>query len=387
MTAQRLAPFGTSVFSAITALAERHGAINLAQGFPDFDGPAAVIEAAAAAMRAGQNQYARSMGLPALVRAIAAFYERHYGLDFDPLAEVAVTCGATEGIAAALLGLLDPGDEVIVLEPTYDSYAACLAMAGARPRYVTLRFPDFALDPAALRAAAGPRCRAVLLNSPHNPTGKVLDDAELALIAELCQERDLIAITDEVYEHLTYDGGRHRPLASLPGMRQRTLTLSSAGKTLALTGWKVGWAVGPPPLVQGLQAAHQFLTFCAATPLQAAVAFALDGLDGAALDRLRADYQLRRDCLCDGLERAGLRVARPQGTYFVLADFSGLSHEDDQAYVARLMAERGVAAIPPSVFYPEHPDEGRRLLRFAFCKRMATLEQAIDRLSGSGAMS
>lgn len=387
MTAQRLAPFGTSVFSAITALAERHGAINLAQGFPDFDGPAAVIEAAAAAMRAGQNQYARSMGLPALVRAIAAFYERHYGLDFDPLAEVAVTCGATEGIAAALLGLLDPGDEVIVLEPTYDSYAACLAMAGARPRYVTLRFPDFALDPAALRAAAGPRCRAVLLNSPHNPTGKVLDDAELALIAELCQERDLIAITDEVYEHLTYDGRRHRPLASLPGMRQRTLTLSSAGKTLALTGWKVGWAVGPPPLVQGLQAAHQFLTFCAATPLQAAVAFALDGLDGAALDQLRADSQVRRDCLCDGLERAGLRVARPQGTYFVLADFSGLSHEDDQAYVARLMAERGVAAIPPSVFYPEHPDEGRRLLRFAFCKRMATLEQAIDRLSGSGAMS
>jgi len=387
LTAQRLAPFGTSVFSAITALAERHGAINLAQGFPDFDGPAAVIEAAAAAMRAGQNQYARSMGLPALVRAIAAFYERHYGLDFDPLAEVAVTCGATEGIAAALLGLLDPGDEVIVLEPTYDSYAACLAMAGARPRYVTLRFPDFALDPAALRAAAGPRCRAVLLNSPHNPTGKVLDDAELALIAELCQERDLIAITDEVYEHLTYDGRRHRPLASLPGMRQRTLTLSSAGKTLALTGWKVGWAVGPPPLVQGLQAAHQFLTFCAATPLQAAVAFALDGLDGAALDQLRADYQVRRDCLCDGLERAGLRVARPQGTYFVLADFSGLSHEDDQSYVARLMAERGVAAIPPSVFYPEHPDEGRRLLRFAFCKRMATLEQAIDRLSGSGAMS
>ena len=387
MTAQRLAPFGTSVFSAITALAERHGAINLAQGFPYFDGRAAVIEAAAAAMRAGQNQYARSMGLPALVRAIAAFYERHYGLDFDPLAEVAVTCGATEGIAAALLGLLDPGDEVIVLEPTYDSYAACLAMAGARPRYVTLRFPDFALDPAALRAAAGPRCRAVLLNSPHNPTGKVLDDAELALIAELCQERDLIAITDEVYEHLTYDGRRHRPLASLPGMRQRTLTLSSAGKTLALTGWKVGWAVGPPPLVQGLQAAHQFLTFCAATPLQAAVAFALDGLDGAALDQLRADYQVRRDCLCDGLERAGLRVARPQGTYFVLADFSGLSHEDDQAYVARLMAERGVAAIPPSVFYPEHPDEGRRLLRFAFCKRMATLEQAIDRLSGSGAMS
>ena len=387
MTAQRLAPFGTSVFSAITALAERHGAINLAQGFPDFDGPAAVIEAAAAAMRAGQNQYARSMGLPALVRAIAAFYERHYGLDFDPLAEVAVTCGATEGIAAALLGLLDPGDEVIVLEPTYDSYAACLAMAGARPRYVTLRFPDFALDPAALRAAAGPRCRAVLLNSPHNPTGKVLDDAELSLIAELCQERDLIAITDEVYEHLTYDGRRHRPLASLPGMRQRTLTLSSAGKTLALTGWKVGWAVGPPPLVQGLQAAHQFLTFCAATPLQAAVAFALDGLDGAALDQLRADYQVRRDCLCDGLERAGLRVARPQGTYFVLADFSGLSREDDQAYVARLMAERGVAAIPPSVFYPEHPDEGRRLLRFAFCKRMATLEQAIDRLSGSGAMS
>ncbi len=384
MIAQRLAPFGTTIFSSITALAERHGAINLAQGFPDFDAPPAVVEAAVAALRAGQNQYARSMGHPDLVRSIAAFYARRYGLELDPMAEVAVTCGATEGIAAALLGLLNPGDEVVVLEPTYDSYAACLAMAGAVPRFVTLRFPDFGLDPAELRAAAGPRCRAILLNSPHNPTGKVLDDAELRLVADLCRERDLIAITDEVYEHLTFDGRRHRPLATLEGMWERTLTLSSAGKTLACTGWKVGWAVGPATLVAGLQAAHQFLTFCAATPLQAAVAFALDSLDDPALDHLRTEYTARRDYLCSGLERFGLRVARPQGTYFVLADFSALSDEDDRVFVERLIRERGVAAIPPSVFYPRHPAEGRHLLRFAFCKRLATLELAMERFAGRG---
>lgn len=380
MIARRLAPFGTTIFSAITALADRHGAINLAQGFPDFDGAPEVVEAAAAAMRAGQNQYARSMGLPALVQAISGVYARCYDLSFDPFSEVAVTCGATEGIAAALLGLLEPGDEVIVLEPSYDSYAACLAMAGARPRYVTLRFPDYDLDREALWAAAGPRCRAILLNSPHNPTGKVLDADELAMVADLCLERGLIAITDEVYEHLVYDGRSHVPLATLPGMRERTLTLSSAGKTLAFTGWKVGWAVGPAPLVAGLQAAHQFLTFCAATPLQAAVAVALDGLDESALERLRDAYVERRDFLCAALEAAGMRVAMPQGTYFVMADFSGLSDVDDRSFVESLIRERGVAAIPPSVFYPETPAEGRRLLRFAFCKRMDTLQRAMDRL-------
>jgi N-succinyldiaminopimelate aminotransferase len=385
LIASRLAPFGTTIFSEITALAGQRGAINLAQGFPDFDGAPDVVEAAARAMRGGQNQYARSMGLPALALAISGVYERCYGLNVDPFSEVAVTCGATEGIAAAVLGLLEPGDEVIVLEPSYDSYAACLAMAGARPRYVTLRFPDFALDRDALWAAAGPRCRAILLNSPHNPTGKVLDADERAMVAELCLERGLIAITDEVYEHLVYDGSHHVPLATLAGMRERTLTLSSAGKTLAFTGWKVGWAVGPASLVAGVQAAHQFLTFCAATPLQAAVAEALAGLDAAAREKLLQGYTERRDYLCSALEQAGMRVARPQGTYFVMADIGGLTEQDDRSFVASLIRERGVAAIPSSSFYPVTPAEGRRLVRFAFCKRMETLQQAVDRLLGQRA--
>lgn len=383
MVARRLEPFGTSIFSSITALAQQQGAINLAQGFPDFEGEPWMLEGAVAALRSGENQYVRSQGHPRLVRAVADRVGRDHGLAIDPLTQVAVTCGATEGLAAASLGLLEPGDEVLVLEPCYDSYAPVLAMAGALPRCVPLRFPDFRLEPEALRAALTPRCRALLLNSPHNPTGRVLDEAELELLAGVCRERDLIAITDEVYEHLCYGSARHRPLATLPGMAERTLTLSSAGKTLAFTGWKVGWAWGPAPLVAGLQAAHQFLTFCAAAPLQVAVALALEGLDEARLAALRAAYETRRQLLCQGLTDLGWQVAWPEGSYFCMAGYERWTADDDHSVVELLIRRLGVAAIPPSVFYPQHPEWGRGRLRFAFCKRVETLRAALERLGAA----
>lgn len=366
----------------MTALAARHGAINLAQGFPDFDGPPEIPEAAFAAMRAGHNQYARSMGHPELVTALAEQARALYGLDYDPMTEIAVTCGATEGIAAALLGLLDPGDEVILFEPFYDSYQACVALAGARPRFCPLRFPDFALDEGALARLFGPRTRLLVLNTPHNPTGKVFTAEELDRIAALCQAHGAIVLTDEVYEHLTFEGAAHIPMASRPGMRERTLTLSSAGKTFAYTGWKIGWAMGPAPLVAALQSAHQFLTFCAATPLQVAMAQAIRSHGASYFERLRADYAARRDLLTGILREVGFRVAEPAGTYFVLADFGALWAGDDRSFARHLTETVGVTAIPPSVFYAEAVDEGRRLLRFAFCKRLETLEAAAERLRG-----
>jgi N-succinyldiaminopimelate aminotransferase len=380
MTATRLRPFGATIFAEMTRLAQERGALNLSQGFPDFDGPAEIIDAAVAAMRGGENQYARSRGHLALVRAIAASRRRHYGLDYDPETEVMVCSGATEGIAAALLGLLDPGDEVILIEPFYDSYPACLALAGAVPRYLTLRFPDFALDLDALRRLITPRTRLLVLNSPHNPTGKVFTRAELGALATLCCEHDLRVLTDEVYEHLTYDDAEHVPLATLPGMRERTLTLSSTGKTFSFTGWKVGWAVGPRPLVDAAQAAHQFLTFATATPLQVAMAHALEHCAGPYLAELRREYTARRDLLVTALGAAGLAVAVPRGTYFVRADFRRVFAGDDRAFVRWLVDEHGVAAIPPSVFYAAAPEEGRHLVRFAFCKRRETLAAAAARL-------
>lgn len=381
MVAARLAPFGTSIFSRITALALEHGAINLAQGFPDFEGEPWMIEGAVAALRSGQNQYARSQGHPRLVRAVADFVARQYGLSLDPMSQVAVTCGATEGLAAAFLGLLEPGDEVLVLEPCYDSYATCLSLAGALPRCVPLRFPDFRLEPEVLQAALSPRTRALLLNSPHNPTGRVMAEADLQVLAAVCIERDLIAITDEVYEQLCYGGARHRPLACLPGMAERTLTLSSAGKTLAFTGWKVGWAYGPAALIAGLQAAHQFLTFCAAAPLQVAVAAALEGLDAGRLADLRQAYEGRRRLLCQGLADLGWQVAWPEGSTFCLADYRRWTTAPDQEVAELLIRRLGVAAIPPSAFYPQHPELGAGLLRFAFCKRRETLDAALGRLA------
>jgi N-succinyldiaminopimelate aminotransferase len=379
---RHLQPFGTSIFSEMTRLAGEHGAINLSQGFPDFEGPPGIIAAAAAAMRAGHNQYARSMGHPQLVEAIACKLRDCYRLEYDPYREIVVTSGATEAIAAAFLGLLNPGDEVLLIEPFYDSYPACTAMAGATPHYLTLRFPHFALDPQALAALSGARPRLLVLNNPHNPTGRVFTREELGHIARWCVARDVLVLADEVYEHLTYDGAEHVPIASLPGMRERTLTVSSTGKTFSLTGWKIGWAYGPAPLVAALQAAHQFITFSTATPLQVAMAEALRTHAGEYLAELRSGYAARRDFIVAALRDSGFEVAVPRGTYFAIADFSRLFAGDDRQFARFLVERHRVAAVPPSVFYAGDPEAGRRLIRFAFSKRMETLEAAAERLRG-----
>jgi N-succinyldiaminopimelate aminotransferase len=375
----RLRDIGTSIFAEMTQLAVRHQAVNLGQGFPDFDGPDFVKEAAVAAIRAGHNQYCRTSGLPELVRAIAAHQQRFYRLDYDPETEVTVYAGATEGICATLQGLLEAGDEVVLFEPFYDAYPAALAMAGAVPRVVTLGGPEFRYDPAALEAAVGPRTRALLLNSPNNPAGKVFARDELAHIAEVCRRHDILAITDEVYEHIVFEG-EHIPLASLPGMRERVVTISSTGKTFGLTGWKIGYSCAPPAISAALRTAHQFITFCNATPFQHALVAALETGD-AYYQALGADYRARRDRLCRGLAEAGFRVLTPAGTYFAQADIRTLGFEDDVDFCRELPARVGVAAIPTSAFYRNRA-EGRHLVRFAFCKTDATLDEAIRRLKG-----
>jgi N-succinyldiaminopimelate aminotransferase len=371
----RLAGFGTTIFHEMTTLAQRTGAINLGQGFPDTDGPAEVVEAAVAALRAGHNQYPPGDGIPSLRAAVASHQRRFHGLDFDPDGEVLITVGATEAIASALLGLCEAGDEVIALEPYYDSYAACVAMADATLRPVTLRPPDFGLDPAELAAAVTPRTRLILLNSPHNPTGAVLSRDELEAVATVCRDHDLLAVTDEVYEHLVYDG-EHVPLASLPGMAERTLTISSGGKTFSFTGWKVGWACGPAELVTAARTAKQFLTYTVATPLQHAIAAAL-ALGDDYYAGLAAGLRAKRDRLCAGLEAAGLEVFRPAGTYFVNADV----REDGVAFCWSLPERAGVVAVPTAVFYSD-PARGRSLVRFAFCKRDEVIDEAARRLAG-----
>lgn len=378
--ADRLAPFGTTIFAEMTALAQRHDAINLGQGFPDFDGPDLIKRAAAEAVAAGHNQYAPLPGVPALREAIAADWRSKAGAGVDPDACVTVTAGCTEAICATLLGLINPGDEVVCFEPFYDSYPAALAMAGATPRWVTLHAPDFTFDEDELRAAFGPRTRAILVNTPHNPTGRVLSRDELSVIADLCAQHGAIAITDEVYDRITFDA-EHIPLATLPGMAERTVTLNSLGKTFSLTGWKIGWAIAPPELTRGVRAAHQFLTFAVATPLQHAAAAAL-GLPDAYFETLRNDYRARRDLLCAALRDLGLDVAPPQGTYFVMADHTPLGLAPDDVGFCKALVERAkVAAIPPSFFYAESGKaEGRRLVRLAFCKRLETLQEACQRL-------
>jgi N-succinyldiaminopimelate aminotransferase len=371
-----LRPFGTSIFTEITALAVRTGAVNLGQGFPDFDAPDFVKEAAVRAIRDGHNQYARPYGVPALAEAIAAHQERFHGLRYDPLEEVTVVAGATEALHAAISGILEPGDEAILFEPFYDAYRPDLAMAGAAWRTVRLEPPGFALDVGALEAAVGPRTRAIVVNTPHNPTGKVFTRAELEAIAALCRRHGLVAITDEVYEHLAFDAP-HLSLAALPGMRERTVVISSAGKTFGCTGWKIGWACAPPSLTAGVRAAHQFVTFTNGTPFQHAVAAAL-GADDAFYARLAADYRARRDALTAGLAAAGLDVLPVQGTYFAIADLG--AGGDDVEFCRTLPARCGVAAIPVSAFYGEEAPV-KRLVRFAFCKRDETLGEGIRRLA------
>lgn len=379
MARTALQALGTSIFSEMTALANAHGAVNLSQGFPDFEGPVAVVDDAVAALRGGHNQYGRSMGVLPLVQAVAAHQRRRYGITLDPLTEVVCTAGATEALAAALIGLLDPGDEVLLCEPFYDGYPAAIAMAGAVPKVATLRWPDFRLPVAELAALVTDKTRMVVLTNPHNPTGRAFSVDELDALAALCVQHDLIAVSDEVYEHLTY-GVTHTPLCTRPGMAQRTLTVSSTGKTFSFTGWKVGWAAGPASLVAGVQRAHQFLTFCASTPLHVAMAGALDRLDDDFIATLQADYRRRRDLVAGALSECGFTVALPEGAYFCLADISGVTDDDDRAFARRLITEAGVASIPPSAFYSHAVDEGRRLLRFAFCKKDETLDEAARRL-------
>jgi N-succinyldiaminopimelate aminotransferase len=377
MTAARLRAFGTTIFTEMSALAARTGAINLGQGSPDTDGPAEIIDAAETAMRSGANQYAPLAGVPELRAAVAEHQRRRYGIEVDPDDGVQVTFGATEGISATMLGLLEPGDEVVVLEPFYDSYQATISMAGGSCRLVTLRPPHFDLDLDEL-AAAAPGARMLLLNSPHNPTGRVATREELEAIAHACLEHDLIAVTDEVYEHLVFDG-EHVPLATLPGMAERTLTISSSGKSFSFTGWKIGWCSGPPHLVAAVRAAKQFLTFAGGTPFQHAVAAALADAERHVAP-LRASLRTNRDRLCEGLSAAGLGVCVPQGTYFVNADLAPLGVADAHAWCRVLPERAGVVAIPTSAFYDD-ADSGRTLVRFAFCKRPEVIEEAVARLA------
>ncbi len=378
MLAQRLHGIPPTIFSEMSALAARTGAVNLGQGFPDVDGPPAVIAAAVAALQSGHNQYAPGIGVPPLRQAIARHQQRHYGLELDPDSQVVVTTGATEGIAAAVLGLVNPGDEVVLLEPYYDSYVAMIQMAGGVRRPVTLRAPDFRLDLDALRAAVGPRTRFLLINTPHNPTGTVLTRAELEGIAAVAREHDLTVITDEVYEHLTFDEHEHVPLATLPGMFERTLTLSSAGKSYSFTGWKVGWATGPADLVGAVLAAKQWLTFTSGSPLQPAIAHALDE-EPDFPGKLAAELQGRRDLLCSGLAAAGLDVRRPEGTYFATADVSHLGWDDGMAFCLALPERAGVVAIPSQAFHDD-AEAGRHLVRWAFCKEPDLIEEGLRRL-------
>ena len=379
----RMRPFGTTIFTEMSALAVRTGSVNLGQGFPDTDGPPEMLAAAAEALQSGANQYPPLPGIPALRAAITAHEQRFWGLSRDPDTEVVVTAGATEAIAAAILGLCEAGDEVVCFEPYYDSYAASIALAGAVRRPVTLRPGQdgrYSFDEAELRAAFGPRTRMVLLNTPHNPTGKVFTADELALVAGLCQEHDVYAVTDEVYEHLVFTDAPapHLPLASLPGMRERTIRISSAGKSFSCTGWKIGWATGPAALVSTVQRVKQFLTFVNAGPLQPAVAVAL-GLPDEYFTGFRAALQARRDRLIAGLTDAGFGVLPSEGTYFVTADITPLGGTDGVEFCRSLPERCGVVAVPTQVFYDDR-EAGRRLVRFAFCKREDVIDEAAARL-------
>jgi N-succinyldiaminopimelate aminotransferase len=373
-----MAGMGSTIFAEMSALAVATGSVNLGQGFPDTDGPRKIAEAAAAAILDGRgNQYPPGPGIPELRQAVAEHQRRFYGLDFDPDSEVLVTAGATEAVAAALLALVEPGDEVVAFEPYYDSYAACVALAGGVRVPVTLRAPAFRPDLDALRAAVTPRTRLILLNSPHNPTGSVFTRDELAAIAGLACERDLLVVADEVYEHMVY-AGEHVPIGSLPGMRERTVSISSAGKTFSFTGWKIGWVTASAELIAAVRAVKQFLTFVNGGPFQYAIAEALTMPDEY-FAGISADLRGKRDLLCAGLSEAGFLVYPPDGTYFVTTDIGPLGDADGVEFCRTLPRQAGVVAIPNAVFYDD-PDAGRTQVRFAFCKRPEVLQDALARI-------
>lgn len=377
---ERVAAFGTTIFTEINQLAQQHDAINLGQGKPDFDGPAEAVQAFVTALQSGgHNQYAPGPGTGSLRTAIVEHAAR-YDIEVEANGGVVVTPGATECIFASVMGLVDPGDEVIVIEPFFDSYVPNIQMAGATPVYVSLHPPEWTFNPDELRAAFGPKTRAIIINTPNNPTGRVFTHEELALIAELCRENDVTVISDEVYEHLIYDDAAHIPIASLPGMLERTVTIGSAGKSFGMTGWKVGWAYGPSELMRGVGQAHQFIAFAVNHPAQEAVAHAF-GLPAHYYDDYRAAYTRKRDLLLDGLRAAGLKATTPEGTYFVMADFSEVFAGDDVAFAQYLITEIGVACIPPTAFFSAgHKAIGQSYARFSFCKHDATLEAAAERL-------
>ena len=377
----KLQGFGSTIFAEMTALATRTGAINLGQGFPDYDGPPEVLDAAIDAIRSGRNQYPPGPGVLELREAISEHQRRFWNLEYDPDGEILVTAGATEALAGALLGLLETGDEVVVLEPMYDSYLACIALAGAVVRPVMLRPPDYGFDPEEMRRAVTAKTRVILINSPHNPTGAVLDDEQLRTIAEIANERDLIVVSDEVYEHIVFDGRSHRSIATFPDMRERTLVISSGGKTFNTTGWKVGWVCGPASLVSAVRAAKQFLTYVSSGPFQPAIAVGLRLPDTYFAD-LASDLRSKRDRLVAGLHSAGFDVFEPSGTYFVTVDIRGLRPDGDGfAFCRELPDLCGVVGIPNVVFYDRsHEHEGRHMVRFAFCKRPESIDEAVTRL-------
>ena len=376
--ARRVRNFGASIFYEMTALANQHQAVNLGQGFPDFPCPDFLKQAAVAAIQQDINQYPPSNGRARLRESIARKMASHYGFVLDPETEVTVTHGATEAIFASILGLVDPGDEVILFEPYYDSYVPSVEIAGGIPRYYTFRPPDWSLDVDRLAALFSARTKLLVLNTPHNPTGKVFTEDELRAVAELCQAHDVIAVVDEVYEHIIYDDARHVPLAVLPGMAERTVTISSLGKTFSVTGWKVGWAIASPELTAAVFRGHQFIVFAGVAPMQEAAATALFSSDEYYRE-LAAMYQSKRDFLLAALRAAGLQPIIPRGTYFMMVDISDLDFSDDVAFCRYLTTQIGVAAIPPSAFYHD-PADGSKLARFAFCKSQSTLEAAAERL-------
>lgn len=380
--ANRVTPYGVTIFSEINDLAAQHNAINLGQGRPDFSAPSQIVQAAVDALIDGKaNQYPPGIGMPSLRNAVAAHTSRFYGLDIDPKAGVLVTAGATEGVFSAVLGLVDKGDEVIVIEPYFDSYVPNITFAGATPVYVPLHPPEWTIDPDELRAAFTPKTRALILNSPQNPTGRVLTLAELTLIADLCKEHDVVVISDEVYEHLIFDHHRHIPIATLPDMLERTVTISSLGKSFSVTGWKIAWAYGHPDLIKGVNQAHQYVAFCANAPAQEAAAFALN-LPGTYFEEFQQMYATKRDLLMAGLTAAGLKAKQPEGTYFVMADFSEVFDGDDLEFARYLTTEIGVACIPPTFFYSnDHAHMASTQARFAFCKTDETLRIAAERLA------